>query len=299
MTGKGSLGVALVVTRHAKRLGLPLDPDRLLTKGRGQIAGLGKDSVQSILKDHGITRVLAEEAGRTSRGSIRMMREYVGFLNDLHGKGLANLDAIEKLWIARVRGFLASKPLTLRLDPSRSLRAVVRDLIGQAEKRQRENPGATLVGTLLQHLVGAKLSILLPEVQIEHFGASVADAVSGRPADFLIQDIAIHVSSAPGEALIRKCIQNIETGLRPLIVTTQKGLSVAEALAEIQGVDGRIDIFEAEQFIAGNVYELGRFERAGRDATVEQLVDKYNLIVTSSETDPGLRIVVGHPSRGR
>ncbi|MDX9762541.1 MAG: hypothetical protein ACOX2W_15630 [Desulfomonilia bacterium] len=54
MRGKGPLSVALVVTRHGKKLGMPLDPEALLTEGGGQVMGLGKSAVQSILKEHGI-----------------------------------------------------------------------------------------------------------------------------------------------------------------------------------------------------------------------------------------------------
>lgn len=60
MTGKGALCVALVITRHAKEMGLPLDPANLLTDKSGQVLGLGKGAVQAILAGHGITRVLAE-----------------------------------------------------------------------------------------------------------------------------------------------------------------------------------------------------------------------------------------------
>ena len=39
MIEKGGLCVALVVTRHAKDKGLPLDAGALLTEGGGQVAG--------------------------------------------------------------------------------------------------------------------------------------------------------------------------------------------------------------------------------------------------------------------
>lgn len=65
---KGPLSVALVVTARAKTDGVPL-PD-LLTPNGGQVQGLGKAAVQRVLKAHQISRVLAEEGGRTSRGSI-------------------------------------------------------------------------------------------------------------------------------------------------------------------------------------------------------------------------------------
>ena len=64
---KGPLCVALVITQQARVRGLPLDPGTLLTEGGGQVFGLGKSAVQSILQRHGITRVLASEGGRTPR----------------------------------------------------------------------------------------------------------------------------------------------------------------------------------------------------------------------------------------
>src|SRR5271170_7636726 len=106
--GKGPLSVALVVTQHAKKTGLPLDTEKLLTEGGGQVLGLGKGAVQAILKRHGIARVLASEGGRTSRGSLNNMREYVAFLNALGKK--VDLDAVEAFWIERVQEFFAGKP---------------------------------------------------------------------------------------------------------------------------------------------------------------------------------------------
>lgn len=286
---KGPLCVALVVTRHAKKDGLPLDSSRLLTEGAGQVKGLGKSAVQSILKEHGITKVLAEEGGRTSRGSVGNMQKYVAFLNDLHEENLANLDLIEEFWIEKVRTFFIGKPFVLKFDTSKSLKAVIKDLLSQVVKRQEKSHGATFIGTVLQHLVGAKLNVLLDK-EIEHHGASVADESSHRKADFSIEDVAIHVTAAPSEAVIRKCASNLNKGLRPMIITNHRGVNVAEGLAEQLEVNERIDIFEIEQFLAGNIYELGKFEQKGRRITAEQLIAEYNKIVTSCETDPSLRI---------
>jgi len=291
MSGKGPLSVALVVTRHAVRNGLPLDADTLLTEGGGQVAGLGRANVQAILKDHGIDRVLAEEGGRTSRGSIGKMRACVELLNALNAEGLADIQAIEAWWIERVRAFFLGKPFVLRFDASKSLRSIIRDLLDQAEKRQREATGTMYVGTVMQHLVGAKLDLVLGG--ITHHGASVADEGTGRDADFLMGDVAIHVTTATGEALIRKCQRNLEGSLRPLIVTTTKGLTVAQGLAEQAGIADRIDVLDAEQFIAGNLYEHGRFELKGRRETAERLIGKYNEVVESCEGDPSLQINLG------
>ena len=288
MLGKGGLAVALVVTRRAKELGLPLNPANLLTEGGGQVRGLSKASVQRILRDYGIERVLAEEGGRTSRGSIRKMEAYVLFLNGLAEEGLADLDLVEAWWVERVREYFASQPFHLRYDPSKSLRRIIGDLLDQAKRRQASAPGSTFAGTMLQHLVGAKLDLLLGEGRVEHHSASTADSVTGRSGDFVIEDVAIHVTTAPGEALIRKCKNNLEQGLRPLIITINE--EIACGLADNEGVADRIDVFNAEQFLAGNLYELGRFAKEGRATTARDLVTRYNAIVSEHETDPSLRI---------
>jgi hypothetical protein len=286
--GKGPLSVALVVTQHARKLGLPLDPEKLLTEGGGQVLGLGKGAVQAILKRHGIARVLASEGGRTSRGSLNNMREYVAFLNAL--KGNADLDSIEAFWIERVNQFFAGKPFKIRLDASRSLRTVMRDVIAQAVERQKSAPGMYYAGAVLQHLVGAKLDCALGKGKFEHNSFSTADAPSGRAGDFFIGDVVIHVTTSPGEGVIEKCRDNLNDGYRPILVTLQHGLTVAEGLAANVGLGDRIDIFEIEQFVALNLYEIGKFGADGRKTAVTDLVDRYNEVVEEFETDPSLKI---------
>jgi len=132
----------------------------------------------------------------------------------------------------------------------------------------------------------------LPSLDIEHHGASVADAPTSRKGDYLIGDSAIHATTAPTEALIRKCSTNLDVGLRPIIVTTLNGASGATALATDVGINGRIDILEIEQFLATNIYELSGFKQTDRSTTIQELVEKYNSIIESCETDPSLKIEI-------
>lgn len=287
---KGPLCVALVVTQHAHKRGMPLDSEKLLTGAGGQVLSLGKAAVQSILNRHDINRVLASEGGRTSRGSIANMRAYVAFLNDLYAKDILDLDRIEAYWIARVHDFFASKPFKIRFDPSRSLRTVIRGVIIQAEERQKTAPGTQYSGAVLQHLVGAKLDVLLGVGSVEHNSYSTSDEQSGRAGDFLLADVAIHVTTSPGEAVIDRCRENLDDGLRPVLITTQRGLTAAEVHAENKDLGERIDVFEIEQFVVLNLYELGRFVPKDRRATLHNIVERYNEIVEEVETDPSLRI---------
>jgi len=288
--GKGPLCVVLVITRKASEQTPPFSADNFLAPKGGQVGGLGKGAVQAILADYGIDRVLAEEGGRTSRGSIQKMRAYLDFLNDLAIDKLLDFKKIEGWWINRVKNFFSSKPFSLKIDSSKSVRSIVSDLIEAAFARQKECPGVMIAGAVMQHLVGAKIETALPEEKFAHEGFAVADAPSGRKGDFLIGDTAIHVTTAPTEALIRKCCDNLSQGIRPLIITTQSGVGGAAALAKNASVAERIDIIEIEQFIATNVYEWTAFQQTKRAVSVRQMIEIYNRIIKECETDPSLKI---------
>lgn len=291
-TGKGQLCVALVVTEHARKLGLPLDASKLVTEAGGQVQGLGRGAVQKVLRKHGIDRTLAAEGGRTSRGSIGHMQEYVEFLNVLNRRIQADLDAIESFWISQVKEFFSSEPFKIRLDASTGLRHIVRDVLAQAVERQQSAPGMNYEGAVMQHLVGAKLECVLGQGKIEHNSASTADAPRGRKGDFAFGNVAIHVTTSPGDSVMDRCRENLDAGLKPILITKQDSVSHAESIARRNNLASRIDVFEIEQFIALNLYELGEFVAKGRREAVTSLVDCYNRVIEQAETDQSLRLEV-------
>ena len=146
------------------------------------------------------------------------------------------------------------------------------------------------VGAMLQHLIGAKLTLALPNEPIVHHGFSVADAPGGRSGDFEIGNASIHVTTTPGEAVMRKCEANVHAGRHPIIITMRDMLPAADAFAVAQGIGDKVEILDAEQFIVANLHELGEFKSVERRIKVESLIDKYNEIVAANETDPSLRI---------
>lgn len=291
ITGKGQIATMIYASRLARRTGLPFDVEGgITTEGEGQVKGLSKGAVQAILADYGITRVLAEEGGRTSRGSLGNIRNFLNFLNELHIAGCADTSTIEAWWVEQAKHFFNAKPFALRFETGKSLRSVLRDLLAQARKRQDEGAGTMFVGAMLQHLIGAKLSLALPDVVFEHNGFSVADGPTGRSGDFEIGNASLHVTTTPGEAVVRKCAANLSAGRHPIIVTVKDMLPAADAFATAQGIGDRLDVLDAEQFLVANLHELGGFRSDQRRLTIEALVDKYNEIVTAQETDPSLRI---------
>lgn len=284
--GKGALALVVQLTRAFSKDDLPLDPNDYVTERQGQVAGLGEGNLRKILADHGIKRQLAKEAGRTNRGSMGLMRAYVEFVNELPRP--VDFEAIEEYWIARVLDYFASQPFRLARDSSRSVTDAVNDLLGQAAKRQQDNPGMKYAGSVLQHLVAAKLELLMPSVEIH--GASDADDQTGRAGDFVIGDTAVHCTTAPANLLIEKCKANIASGLSPVIVTVSERVITARNLLEDAGIGGRVEVWDLQQFLSTNVYEHGLFDSSSRRDVLAELVDNYNGIVDEFETDPGLHI---------
>lgn len=284
--GKGALALVVQLTRAFSKDTLPIDPADYVTGKQGQVAGLGEGNLRKILAEHGITRQLAKEAGRTNRGNMGLMYAYADFVNGLSAP--VDFGAIEDYWIACVHEYFAGQPLKLARDPSRSITDAVNGLLKQAAKRQKENPGMKYAGTVLQHLVAAKLELLIPTIEIH--GASDADDQTGREGDFIIGDTAIHCTTAPANLLIEKCRSNIGHGLNPVIITISERVTTACDLLEDAGIGDRVEVWDFQQFLSTNVYEQGFFNSSARKDVLAELVEIYNGIIDEFETDPSLHI---------
>ncbi len=183
--------------------------------------------------------------------------------------------------------------IEFRFDPARSLCANINDLFDQAGELQATGGGTNYVGAMLQHLVGAKLDIVLGPGKIRHHGFSVADHSTDRKGDYQVENVAIHVTTHPTEALIRKCGDNLKAGLRPLIVTLGEAVRPAEFSLETLDLGDRVDVLDAAQFLTANVYERSLFQAAQCRITLAALLARYNAIVDECEADPSLRISLG------
>jgi len=184
---------------------------------------------------------------------------------------------------------------TLHNEPSHSLSAMFRDLLKQAQKRQKEMPGVMDVDTILHYLIGAQLKLILvtEPIQVKLYRGSGVNGSSTQAGNFLIKQCAIHVTIYPTWALLEKCKENLADGLRPIIITGNDQVEAVEILANAKGIADRVEILAAEQFLAANLYELSEFGETERATTLEQLISVYNRLIDRHETDPSLRITIG------
>lgn len=287
---KGPLSLVVQVTRLAQNKQFPLNPDDFQTSGKGQVAGLGGGNLKKILKEHGITQQLSAEGGRTSRGSMGLMIQYVEFLNAWNAEETVDFTVVEDFWAEQIREYFRNQPFTLTADPSKTIGANLDELFEQAKKRQKQNPGTQYLGTVVQHLAAAKLCLIMPEGAFEIHGASVADGPTDRNADFVINSTMIHCTTMPGASLIEKCRANLRSGCHPVIITIFERVHTALNLAEDAGLAGRVEVWDIQQFLSANVYEHSLFDAAKRNSVLSDIISRYNKIVLEAETDPSLRI---------
>lgn len=287
---KGPLSVVIQLTRAARDKTFPLDPNDFKTEREGQVAGLGGGNLKKILKEHGITQLLSSEGGRTSRGSMGLMIKYVDFLNVWNTEEPVDLIAVEDFWAKQVREYFSNKPFKLTADTSKTIGSNLDELFDQAKKRQKENPGTQYLGIVLQHLVAAKLCLIMPEGSFEIHGAFVADAPTARSGDFVINKTIIHCTTSVGDLLIDKCKANIDSGYRPVIITIFERVQTALNQIEDAGLAGRVEVWDVQQFLSANVHEHSLFDEDKRNAKLGVIIENYNKIVLEKEADPSLRI---------
>ena len=208
-----------------------------------------------------------------------LMINYVDFLNAWSEEKTVNFLIVEEFWAEQVREYFRNQPFVLTADTSKTIGANLDELFEQAKKRQKQNPGTQYLGTVLQHLVAAKLCLIMPKNSFEIHGASVADASTERSGDFVINNTIIHCTTMPGALLIEKCKANLRGGCHPVIITIFERVHTTLNLAEDAGLAGRVEVWDIQQFLSSNVYEHSLFDESKRNSTLSDIIGRYNKIV--------------------
>ena len=72
-------------------------------------------------------RVLADESGRTRRGSLGNIRSFLTFLNRVNAQSPVNSDSAESWWADPAKQVVNAKPFALHCEAGKLLRSVIRD----------------------------------------------------------------------------------------------------------------------------------------------------------------------------
>ena len=179
---------------------------------------------------------------------------------------------------------------TQRLDPSYDPAAGTWHAVHEILQRAKE---AGKSGPVAQHLVGAKLQLRFPKIEIPNNPASAADRQTGRAGDFQIGDTAFHVTVAPTrDNLFERVKGNIRQGLRVYVLVPDEKVTTARGYAEEQllGQASQIAVCAIESFVAHNVDELSTFAKGRLLQGFRALLETYNRRADAVETDKSVLI---------
>lgn len=285
------MNAGLVVSRMLAD-GLPIDDSRLYSSGKSQVRGLSGKRIAKILEDHGEKRLFTSEGGRTSRGTVHLANSLRETLNQINLSEHDEIDTsyisftLEDFFTTCVRiDYFDKQRITLEIDPSKPVSTIISNILDVAAERS-DKP----TGTVLQHLVGAKLQLRFPSVEVGLDKANAADMQTDREGDFQIGNTAFHVTVAPMEKLISRCVENKKAGYRPVILTPENRVQAALQMTENVEMLNLISVQAAETFIGTNVEEIAVFDGDRIREGVARLIRTYNRRIESIEADLSLMI---------
>ena len=289
LPARGTIAAAMIIIEKMKN-DFILDIDYYRAPGKSQFSGVSGAAVSKILKRFGETRQYLKEGGRTNRGAAKELSELVETikrvkLEDLTTEERNNiLEEAQKFLTEKVGEYHKQKRLEIIFDPSITAWKTVQDILKVAKENGKEGPVA-------QYLIGAKLQLRFPHIEIGNESYSTADDQLGRSGDFLVGDTSFHVTVAPMPAVYEKCKKNIENGLKVYLLVPSRSLEGARQNAEMT-LPGKIAVESIESFVSQNIEELAGFSKDNYKSGLRRLLDTYNIRVDSIEYDKSMMIKI-------
>jgi hypothetical protein len=280
---KGAIAGALVVLDRLKE-SYNLDINFHTTDGGAQIKGVSGEAVKRILIEFGETRPFLSEGGRTNRGLLGNIQEMLKVLDEAKLEVLSKekrnniLTSLQQFLVDKVCEFHNQQRLKIVYNPQKSTRQLIHELLAVARENVKEGPVA-------QYLVGAKLTLRFPDLNIRNESYSTADVQLGRHGDFEVGDTAFHVTVAPMAPLYQKCKVNIDEGFRAFILVPDDKLGDARYWAEQNVPGGKIAVESIESFVSQNIEELSLFSNGIIKDGFKRLLETYNERVNQVDID--------------
>ncbi|RCS97776.1 DUF4928 domain-containing protein [Brevibacterium aurantiacum] len=280
----------LILANYARN-GLPVSEESIRTKS--QVKGLTGSAISKILKAHGESRPFTSEGGRTSRGTLPIANSLRQVLNKaaedegFQGEDIAvAASEVERFFVEQLqREYFDKQTIDVDIDPAKPVSVLVADILDAADQRKDQ-----VVGIVAQHLVGAKLQLRFPCLEVGRDKGHAADQQTGRGGDFDIGNTAFHVTIAPMEKLVDRCRANLRNRQRPVVLVPQGRVIGATQILEVHGLIDRVGIQSIETFVGTNIEEIATYERDAIELSVARFVRTYNDRINDIEVDGSLRI---------
>lgn len=295
--------------------------DEYMTKGGRLVAGRLQAALALLerLRTHSSTRL--EDHTTTGRASVishesfaaqAMKRHALVPLNRNSGRRSSNLpdwgqplldlcrslgfpkntansiDLIQNEIASHLRQILDEGAIEVQVH-NRSAEAVIADILDKADLRGR-------AGAVAQYLVGAKLKLRFPliEIPVRQFNQRDTDQ---RPADYQISNAAIEVALGTPDPKHLDQVRNILDSAPDkevwLLVRAHRLLSWTNEVSlafTTKSTRHRIVVNSVESFVGQNITELSNFSSSQRAPTLKKLFDCYNSLWVDKLGPSSIRI---------
>lgn len=288
---RGAIAAALQVLERLKA-DYNLDTGYHLTERKGQVSGISGASLARILEDFGEHRVFVKEGGRTNRGVIGYIDSLLDGLRKAElGSTVIEerneiITTLQEYLVKKVKDYHGQQRIKFEFDATKTSWQTISDLLTKARETQKDGPVA-------QYLVGAKLDLRFPDIEIGNESYSTADDQLARPGDFRVGDTAFHITVSPLQGLFERCRQNIRQGYRVYILVPNRRLQgTRDTIDDIDMLKGKVAVESIETFVSQNLEELSDFKADHLMSGFRCLLEKYNERVSLVETDKSLMIEI-------
>lgn len=288
---RNTIAAGIVVLHHLRNAeALPLRREDVFSNG-GELKHSRGQKLGKILNMYGLPEnYLKEVTTRQAHQDAQQLMEKLAWGAILKPLQRDERDSLLQQMIEilkdRARKWLEKDAIKIRLSWNESPQEWLRQILSASRERSK--------GIVEQHLVGAKLQMRFPHLELPVVSAYAADTQTGRQGDFELvmasETLILHVTANPTLALIEKCKENLRQSQRPVIITTKEKENHALALAETEGIAHQISVIPIEHYITTNLIEMAAQQQVSLKEIIIFLLQIYNQRVDKAETDRSCKL---------
>ena len=275
------------------RGGFPLTAESIKSNKESQVKGLSGALIKRILANNGETRKFTSEGGRTSRGTLKLATSLALLLSQTLERFSPDeddrneiADSLQSYFVNCVQwDYFNKRRLEVAIDPDKPVSGIVADIFAAVKVRPDQPSGA-----VAQHLVGAKLELRFPALEIGRDQANAADLQTDRQGDFQIGNTAFHVTMAPSAKLVDRIKDNVAQGFRSVVLVPETEVSFAMGLFKSEWLSNYVGVQSIESFVGTNIEEMGGYRTEGIKLCIAHFLRRYNDRIQACESDQSLRI---------
>lgn len=145
-------------------------------------------------------------------------------------------------------------------------------------------------GLVAGHLVATVLQKRYPALDVRVLSARKGNLNSKRSSIIAIGSLTYHVTIDPTAAVIRRCKQNLSTGLKVILLVPNAEINKAVALAQESRIVNFISIFGIENYVSLSTIMMSCDRQAEPIEAFKDILRLYNQRIRT--TEPNLSIEI-------